>query len=170
MNINTPKNAQQALQQATRFDRAEQIIKEGYTFHKDADSEVIAVCKPGSTAAAYWINMLSEGCDCPDYMKNCAACKHMIAWEILKEEEAGLEAQCKQWEEENPLDCIPTPTLMSLAIKDLSAAMETDLQKVNADIAAQGERRTGYIHCQHQHDRAGRLENALVIISQYKPL
>jgi hypothetical protein len=167
----SPKNAQEALQQANRLQRARAILAEGYTFHKDKDSEAVAVCKPGRLAASYWINLLSEGCDCPDSMKG-NDCKHLLAWKLLETEKAddaaNMEAQCKQWEEENPLDCIPTPTLESIAIKDLTAKMQADLEHVQADIAAQGERRTGYIHRQHLTQRAGRLENAIETVNQYR--
>ena len=76
----------QAIAQANRFTRAMNILKEGYTFHKDADREVIAVCKPGEEKATYWINMLTPGCDCPDSMKNGNRCKHELAWSILEDE------------------------------------------------------------------------------------
>jgi hypothetical protein len=96
--MTTPRNAQEAMQQALRFERAKQIIKEGYTFHQDADSDVVAVCKPGSLAAAYWLNMLSDGCDCPDFLKTHKPCKHMIAWEILEDDAANMEAQCAEYD------------------------------------------------------------------------
>lgn len=91
-NINT------AIAQATRFTRAIEIIKAGYTFHKDADSEVVAVCKPGEMKATYWINMLSEGCDCPDRMKTGNRCKHELAWNIIEDERANMEAQCAEYD------------------------------------------------------------------------
>jgi SWIM zinc finger len=95
MNINL------AVQQANRYERAKTLLKEGYTFHKDQGSDVVAVCKPGRLAASYWLNMLSEGCDCPDFLKRGQPCKHMLAWDILEAkamEEAGLEAQCAEYE------------------------------------------------------------------------
>jgi hypothetical protein len=97
MTNRTPRNAQEAMMQALRFERAKQILKEGYTFHPDADSDVVAVCKPGSLPAAYWLNMLEPGCDCPDFLKRGQPCKHMIAWEIL-EATASFEAQCAEYE------------------------------------------------------------------------
>ena len=91
-NINT------AIAEANRLNRAFEIIKAGYTFTKDADSDVVAVCKPGDLHASYWINMLSPGCDCPDHMRTGRPCKHMMALEIKKEEEAMMEALCAEWE------------------------------------------------------------------------
>lgn len=103
--VSQARNASEALQQAIRFDRAKQVLAEGYTFHKDADTEAIAVCKRGSTAAVYWIDLLSTGCDCPDRLKTGKECKHELAYEFLqaeKTEEAGMwESICRQWEEEN---------------------------------------------------------------------
>jgi hypothetical protein len=62
---------------------------------------VVAVCKPGSLAAAYWLNMLSEGCDCPDSLKG-NYCKHEMCWDAIQAEAkdvaAMLEAQCAEYE------------------------------------------------------------------------
>ena len=99
MNINTANNINTARRQANSYAKAQEIIKEGYCFHKDADSDVIAVIKPGTTAAAYWINMIEPGCDCPDYMKHPGTfCKHTMAWDILQEEAAMWEAQCAEYD------------------------------------------------------------------------
>jgi hypothetical protein len=165
----SPKNAQEALQQANRLQRARAILAEGYTFHKDKDSEAVAVCKPGRLAASYWINLLSEGCDCPDSMKG-NDCKHLLAWDILQtekaDEQANMEWQCAIWEDQN----LPMlPELPKLA-KDVVNRMEADLQQVQTDIDAQAERRTGYLHSQHLAQRAGRLANALVIVNQFREL
>ena len=83
---------------ANSYAKAIEIIKEGYTFSKDAETGVIAVCKPGRLAASYWINVLEEGCDCPDYMKHGKYCKHTLANGILEEEEASMEAQCELYD------------------------------------------------------------------------
>ncbi len=87
-NINT------AIAQANRFSRAIQIIKDGYCFTVE-NSGSIAVCKPGRLAASYWI---TDGeCDCPDRMKG-NVCKHELAWEILEDERANMEAQCAEYD------------------------------------------------------------------------
>ena len=68
----TPKNAQEALQQANRFDRAQQIIAEGYTFTQDKELPIVFVCKPGRLYAEYTIGEQltgRDGCDCPDFQK-----------------------------------------------------------------------------------------------------
>jgi hypothetical protein len=91
-NINT------ARREANSYAKALEILKAGYTFTKDAETEVIAVCKPGRLAASYWLNMMEPGCDCPDYMKRGNFCKHTMAWGILQEEEASMEAQCAEYD------------------------------------------------------------------------
>jgi SWIM zinc finger len=98
MTTNTANNINTARRLANSAAKAEQILKEGYRFEKDADSEVIAVIKPGRLAASYWLNMLSEGCDCPDYLKNGSFCKHTIANGILEDEEASLQFQCELYD------------------------------------------------------------------------
>lgn len=95
---NIANNINSARRAANCYAKAEQIIKEGYRFEKDADSEVIAVIKPGKLAASYWINLLSEGCDCPDFMKHGNFCKHTMANDLLEDEMAGLEAQCAEYD------------------------------------------------------------------------
>ena len=103
-----PRNVQEALAQANRLQRAQQILKDGYTFTQDADTQMVAVCKPGELHAAYWIGEHvdgTNGCDCADRVKTQKPCKHEHAWELVKAEQADearmWEAQCKQWEEEN---------------------------------------------------------------------
>jgi hypothetical protein len=112
---NKPRNAQEALQQAVRLERAKQLIEEGYTFTKDADTNMVAVCKPGELHAAYWIGEHvdgTNGCDCPDAVKG-NYCKHEICWDMIQanaqqalpltdaDEAAMWEAQCKKHDEEN---------------------------------------------------------------------
>ena len=122
MNANTPRNAQQAIAQANRFDRARQIIKEGYTFTDMGDGG-IAVCKPGKLAASYWIDgPFCKGCDCPDATKNGNRCKHMLAWESINAEEAaeleGLEAQCAEYDALHGPDMPPTDTTRALMLAE----------------------------------------------------
>lgn len=167
-----PRNAQEAMQQAVRLERAKAILAEGYRFVKDAGSEVVAVCKPGMLKATYWINLLSEGCDCPDYMKTGLPRKHMVAYQLLQDEQAGeaamWEAQCKQWEEDNFLDAIPTPTLESIAAKDLYQRMSADLQRVEMAIHTHGTRLVNPIQCQQDRNRAAALQCAVHIVSEYR--
>jgi hypothetical protein len=101
MNTINPRNASEALRYARTAERAQNILKEGYTFHRDPNSDVVAVCKPGRLAASYWLNMLEPGCDCPDFRKHKDYCKHTLASEMLEareDEEAGLEAQCAEYD------------------------------------------------------------------------
>ena len=108
MNTNTNTiNINEAIAQANRNTRALQIIEEGYTFTQDADTKMVAVCKPGKLAASYFIGEHvdgSNGCDCADKAKTGKPCKHEIAWNILQDEEANearmWEAQCAQWDAE----------------------------------------------------------------------
>ena len=105
MSSSTPNNINTAIKQALRRERAELIIKEGYKF-EDMGEGVIAVIKPGTTAAAYWINMITPGCDCPDSLKG-NNCKHEIAVEILKDEEKMWNAACAEYEARIELDDVP---------------------------------------------------------------
>jgi hypothetical protein len=102
-----PRNAQEAKAHALRHERAVQIVKEGlYSFYADKDTDAVAVCRKGSFAATYWLNLMEPGCDCPDAVKG-NFCKHERAWAIIQDEaaarladeEAIMEAQCKQWED-----------------------------------------------------------------------
>ena len=102
MNTNT-RNINEAIAQANRRERAEKIIQEGYSFTKDADSGMVAVCKPGDLHASYWIGEHvdgSTGCDCPDRVKTGKPCKHEIANNILESEKTEFEAMAERWEEE----------------------------------------------------------------------
>ena len=70
-----PKSIQQAHRMARRWESAQQILLDGYTFERDDEVGMTAVCKPGSFYAAYWICDRPElvaprgGCSCPDYDK-----------------------------------------------------------------------------------------------------
>ena len=81
-----PRNAMEALRQATVFARAEQIISDGYSFWPDEDPtmDMVSVCKPGFLHADYWITDGGLVCDCPDFAKFKDFCKHTIAWGIVK--------------------------------------------------------------------------------------
>lgn len=114
--VHVPRNPQEAINQANRLQRARQIIKDGYTFTQEP-SGMVAVCKPGELFASYWIGEHvdgTNGCDCPDRAKG-NVCKHEIAWSLIQKREAdelaGLEAQCKQWEQEEGWADIPNSRL-----------------------------------------------------------
>lgn len=95
-------NINEAIAQANRNTRAQQIIEAGYTFTKEASGS-IAVCKPGELHASYFIGENvdgTNGCSCADKAKTGKPCKHEIAWDLLQDEEARFEAQAAQWEEE----------------------------------------------------------------------
>jgi SWIM zinc finger len=93
LNVPDPRNAQEALAQAIRHDRAQRILDEGYTFEHDADLNCIYVCKPGALSFSYIIHGDAEnltgkaGCDCPDMQKTGKACKHYLAARILQDEQ-----------------------------------------------------------------------------------
>lgn len=173
----TPKNAVEANEQAKRLDRAKALLAEGYTFYRDADSEVIAVCKPGRLAASYFINMLTPGCDCPDFLKTEQACKHMYAYEILQNEEAaavadelaGLEWQAKIWEDQN-MPIFPqlpeAPTLtVGMVLESLQARIIQDLDRAETVTLKRD------LQCYAiRYDRQRRLQNlqgALDVIGNY---
>ena len=116
-----PRNAQEAIAQANRLQRARQIITEGYSFTQDALTNMVAICKPGELHASYFIGEHVDGttgCDCPDACKG-NNCKHEIAWGLVKAEHAdelaGLEAQCARYDAEEgwmdaAMDNAPMPT------------------------------------------------------------
>lgn len=88
MTTTTPRTAIEARDLAVRNERARQIIAEGYSFFADADPDMdlVAVCKPGSLAAAYWITQRGTVCDCKDFEGNRKHCKHIFAWQIVQAE------------------------------------------------------------------------------------
>ncbi len=73
LNLTIPesKNEQEAVAQADRWERAQRLIEEGYTFWPESDPDQIAVCKPGRLVAEYWST--EDGCNCPDAAKGSAA-------------------------------------------------------------------------------------------------
>lgn len=100
-----PTNAVDALRLARAEEKAIQIIAEGYTFEPQEGTELVAVCKPGQSAAAYWIwdapDGFWQGCNCPASVANGGAfCKHLQAYRRIQEEEAHILAQAPSEEEE----------------------------------------------------------------------
>ena len=81
--LTTPRNANEALAQAVRMERAEQIIRDGYSFFPDTELDMIAICKPGSLHADYQLTEGGTVCDCKDFAKTGLACKHIIANSIV---------------------------------------------------------------------------------------
>ena len=146
-NTTPPRNAPEALHQARRHERAQTLLREGYSFTWDADTKTVFVCKPGRLYAEYTIGEQltgKDGCSCPDFQKNGIPCKHMAAWQLLQaeqaDEDANFAAQCARYDdEEGYLDAIPTPTLMTLAVKDLIARLQADLQTVETSLATHGK-------------------------------
>jgi uncharacterized Zn finger protein len=94
---NKPTNVNEAIAIALRFERAKQIIEEGYTFSLDTDTGVVSVCKPGQLSASYFIGLFVSGCDCPDATNRQQPCKHELAW-LLVREARMLEAQWREYE------------------------------------------------------------------------
>ena len=94
-----PTNINTARREANSYAKAEEIIKEGYSFTDElGDGTLIAVVKPGRLAASYWI---TDGeCDCPDFMQRGTFCKHTMAHSIKQDEEKMMEALCAEWEAE----------------------------------------------------------------------
>ena len=89
-----PTNATEALRVARAESKAKSIITEGYTFEAQEGTSLIAVCKPGKLAAAYWIETANDGfwqgCSCPSFQKSGAGyCKHTLALKRIQEEEAN---------------------------------------------------------------------------------
>jgi hypothetical protein len=115
---------------------------------------------------------MEPGCDCPDAMKG-NDCKHEIAYDLLQaeaaaaaDEEASMAWQCMIWEDQN----LPMlPELPKLA-KDVVNRMEADLTRTQDAIAQHGVHRTNFIQAQQDRNKAARLENALVIVNQYRSL
>jgi len=100
-----PTNAVDALRLARAESKAKAIITEGYTFEAQEGTSLIAVCKPGKLAAAYWIETASDGfwqgCNCPASVANGGTfCKHLLAYDRLQAEEANQLANAPTEEEE----------------------------------------------------------------------
>lgn len=71
----TPKKAEDIARLAKRTSAATETIKLGYTYWTDETG--VAVCKPGTLAAEYWIT--ENGCSCPDFAHHGDFCKHTVA-------------------------------------------------------------------------------------------
>src|SRR5207245_2019593 len=97
-----PKDAATALRLALRYERAKQILAEGYTFPRDEELQTIFVCKPGRLFAHYWI---TDGkCDCPDFLKHADFCKHTLAVYLQDEEDRQADEQAAEYARGNE-DC-----------------------------------------------------------------
>jgi SWIM zinc finger len=164
------KSINEARRSANSYAKAKTMTADGYAWNELA-SKLYRVFKPENTTqdkADYIVDTMLTHCSCPDFESNGVFCKHTlwIGLELEKQDDAAnMEWQCAIWEEQN----LPMlPTVEETARKMLVAKMEADLTKVQADIDAQGERRTGYLHSQHLAQRAGRLENAIETVNQYR--
>jgi hypothetical protein len=94
--IPVPTDAQSAVRQANRHERALQIIAEGYSFLFDTQLQTVDVVKPGRLTAEYTIWLDGDlngrkGCDCPDMTKTGEPCKHFYAAAIIAKERAEQE-------------------------------------------------------------------------------
>lgn len=144
----TPKTAQAAIAQANRFQRAQAILTQGYTFSQDVELNTVLVTKPGRLAAEYTIGEQltgRDGCSCPDFQRTGIPCKHMMAWEIVQkqeEEEAQMwEAQCARYDEEEGWLDAPYETTRKTTtaqfLEALQARMVADLNKAETAIRKQ---------------------------------
>jgi hypothetical protein len=103
--VPVPTEAQAAVRQAIRWERAQQIIADGYGFVFDEQLQTVDVIKPGRLAAQYtiWLDGDLEGrkgCDCPDMVKTGEPCKHYLAASFIaknREEEEDA-ARCAEYE------------------------------------------------------------------------
>lgn len=97
LNIET-KNPTEALRYARCAERAETLLREGYTFWKDVELETVAVCKPKRLAASYWIDLRESRCSCPDFEQHGDYCKHLLAFKMKEEEDddADRRAEAEQ--------------------------------------------------------------------------
>lgn len=89
----TPKTATEALRFVKTAERAQAILDAGYKFIEDAEMDTVYVMKPGDFHYSYLIDTLRGTCDCPDFQQRGTYCKHTVAWEETKREEATLIAQ-----------------------------------------------------------------------------
>jgi hypothetical protein len=101
-------DAQSAVRQANRLERAHLILDEGYRFLFDAQLQTVDVVKPGRLTAEYTIWLDGDingrkGCDCPDMAKTGEPCKHYLAASIVAKERAEQEEcdaeRCAAYEE-----------------------------------------------------------------------
>ena len=102
----TPRNAQEAARLTRSYAKALECIAAGYTFSRDEEIGMTAVCKPGELHASYWICDRPElvaphgGCSCPDYDKHPGTfCKHILAYQELQNQEAEAEEYFARMEE-----------------------------------------------------------------------
>lgn len=105
-----PTNAVDALRLARTTEKAKAIIADGYDFELDAELNIVYVCKPGSGAFAYIINLdpadtdpemvLKFGCNCPDFQHHGNYCKHLLAYRMIQEEQEEEKAQIARYEEQ----------------------------------------------------------------------
>ena len=96
----TPRTPAEALRYARTWERAQNLIAQGYGFWQTegaAPTDAVAVLKPGETSPAYWLNEAFSGldtCTCPDFEKHGDYCKHLIAWDEVCRDAA----RCAEYE------------------------------------------------------------------------
>ncbi len=93
----TPRNAQQANEQAKRFQKALTMKAEGYRM-EDATKDCYDVYKPGNFVMPdYTVDLYRNTCDCPDGKKG-NICKHRYFVELELDDRANMEAQCAEFD------------------------------------------------------------------------
>ena len=134
-------NISNARRQANCFTKAQTMFAEGYTFNVLAN-KMYRIFKPGVShdePASYVVDMLMKSCTCPDFCKHGDYCKHTMFIEMeLENDAANMEAQCKQWEEEEggaefPLSS-STPTVSDV-LESIHFRICSELEKAEAKAA-----------------------------------
>ena len=111
MSLKTPRDVQEALEQALRKERAEYIARElrpGRTYHcyQSEPGSVYWVARrnyEGRCCTTYRIDAQERTCTCPDFEKRRDACKHILAVEICLKEIEEEEALCALAADYDPL-------------------------------------------------------------------
>ena len=92
----TPKTATEALRYARTADKAAALLTQGYEFLMLEAIQVVSVIRP--EGGNYFLDLISEECNCPDFANRGDYCKHLLAWEAI-ETAARDEAICAEWED-----------------------------------------------------------------------
>lgn len=92
--IPTPKNAQEAAQQARILDRAISLAADGYYWEGCGGLFRFALYKPGSDRIfpAYFVDLWEQKCTCKSFEKR-GYCKHYLAVEREALQVEALEAR-----------------------------------------------------------------------------
>lgn len=103
----TPKTATEALRYARTADRAAALLTEGYEFLLLDEIHVVSVVRP--EGGQYYLDLISEECDCPDFQKHGDYCKHLLCWQTIDaaNEIGREELLCAEAEDRYYSDCDP---------------------------------------------------------------